>query len=85
MANPCSVHFLDVYKRQGQRIQQLFNFCLHLCQLHLIGGQFRIDFFLSAVEYLKVFELFLHGDVYKRQGMQCCRTAARSRSRRRSC
>ena len=21
----------------GQRIQQLFNFCLHLCQLHLIG------------------------------------------------
>ena len=29
----------------GQRIQQLFNFCLHLCQLHLIGGQFRIDIF----------------------------------------
>ena len=45
----------------GQRIQQLFNFCLHLCQFHLIGCQFRIDFFLPAVEYLKVFELFLHG------------------------
>ncbi len=27
----------------------------------LLGSQFRIDFFLSAVEYLKVFELFLHG------------------------
>ena len=45
----------------GQRVQQLFNFCLYLCQLHLIGGQLRIEFFLPAVEYLKVFELFLHG------------------------
>ena len=45
----------------GQRIQQLFNFCFHLYQLHLIGGQFWIDFFLPAVEYLKVFELLLHG------------------------
>ena len=27
----------------------------------MIGGQFWIDFFLPAVEYLKVFELLLHG------------------------
>ena len=27
----------------------------------LIGCQFRIDFFLPAVEYLKVFEFLLHG------------------------
>ena len=27
----------------------------------MIGSQFWIDFFLPAVEYLKVFELLLHG------------------------
>ena len=27
----------------------------------MIGGQFWIDFFLPAVEYLKVFELLMHG------------------------
>ena len=47
--------------RTIQHWTELFNFCFHLYQLHLIGGQFWIDFFLPAVEYLKVFELLLHG------------------------
>ena len=56
-----SSNFSVAIGKQSQRIQQLFNFCFHLYQLHLIGSQFWIDFFLPAVEYLKVFELLLHG------------------------
>ena len=60
-----SIFFVGVGKQgrigSGQCVQQLFNFCLHLCQLYLIGCQLRIDLFLFAVEYLKIFELLLHG------------------------
>jgi len=38
----------------GQRIKELFNFRLYLCQLHLIGGQFQVCLFLTAPEVFEI-------------------------------
>lgn len=44
----------------GQRIKQFFNFCLYLCQLHLISCQLWIDLFLSTMAYLEISEPVTH-------------------------
>ena len=44
----------------GQRIKQFFNLGLHLCKLHLIGGNLGIDFSLAAPKQFELPELFSH-------------------------
>ena len=49
----------------GQRIKELFNFRLYLCQLHLIGGQFRVGLFLTAPKVFEIPEFLSHSGKYK--------------------
>lgn len=40
--------------------QELFNFRLYLCKLHLIGGQLRVGLFLTAPEVFEITEFLSH-------------------------